>query len=90
MLLVHPEEGGRGVVPGPEGDQIVLHEREDLGVQIFVAGEHLKGLVDQAIDVGQVIDGNLTLTLGLKQDEAGVRRSKKQMHQLFKWSIQTG
>ena len=27
---------------GPEGDQVVLHEGEDLGVQLRVAGEHLQ------------------------------------------------
>ena len=32
---------------GPEGDQVVLHEGEDLGVQLRVAGEHLQRLIDK-------------------------------------------
>ena len=30
---------------GPEGDQVVLHEGEDLGVQLRVAGQHLQRLI---------------------------------------------
>ena len=38
------DDGGGGE---PEGDQVVLHEWEDLGVELRVAGKHLQGLVDK-------------------------------------------
>jgi hypothetical protein len=66
VFLVHPEQRGGRVVPGPERDEVVLHEGKDLGVELVVAGEHLEGLVHQAVNVGQVLDGDVTLALGLK------------------------
>ena len=35
--------------------------------QIFVAGEHDEGLVDESVDVTQVLDGHVAFPLGLKK-----------------------
>ena len=32
VFLVHPEEGGRGVVARSQGDQVVFHQGKNLGV----------------------------------------------------------
>ena len=39
--------------------------------QIFVAGEHDEGLVDESVDVTQVLDGHIAFPLGLKQEGHG-------------------
>ena len=41
------DDNDGGVGGEPEGDQVVLHEWEDLGVELRVAGKHLQGLVDK-------------------------------------------
>ena len=56
----------------PERDEVVLHERQDLGVQVLVPGEHLERLVDQPVDVGQVVHGDAALPLRLL--EAGLQQ----------------
>ena len=39
VLPVHIQERGRGVVTWPEGNDVVLHEGQDLGVELSVPGE---------------------------------------------------
>ena len=36
---------------GPEGDEVVLHEGEDLGVKLWVARQHLQRLIDKPATV---------------------------------------
>jgi hypothetical protein len=66
VALVHAQEGGGRIVPGAKSDQIILHKRKDLGVEILVAGQHLQGLVHQSINVCQVFHRQVPLAFRLK------------------------
>ena len=69
VILVHPEEGGGRVVPRPQRHQVVLHQRQHSRVEALEALQHLERLAHQAVDVGQMLDGDVPLSFSLKYEK---------------------
>ena len=67
----------------PERDEIILHEWENLLAELFVPGEHLQGFVDEAVDVGQMLNRNVAFTLGLVITKNTVHKKVVIVHSMY-------